>query len=105
MDTVCGGSIFARHGVGLVLLLAVPVALCVLPALRVTHGLSWLVTGVLVIGALLALLAADTVFAAFAYCLPIGIVAMLVAGFQAWYERRSRVATAEVATSPDTFLR
>ncbi|MFE9578462.1 hypothetical protein ACFYO1_18875 [Nocardia sp. NPDC006044] len=105
MDTVCGSSIFARHGVGLVLLLAVPVLLCALPALRVTHGLSWVVAGVLMIGALTASAAADTVFAAFAYYLPIGVVAMLVGGFQAWHDGRNRVAAARIATAPDAYLR
>ncbi|MFI9402030.1 hypothetical protein [Nocardia sp. NPDC052316] len=88
MDTVCGESIFARYGVGLALLLAVPVVLCVLPAVRATHSLSWVVAGVLVIGALVALPATDTVFAAFTYYLPVGVVAVLGAGFQAWYDRR-----------------
>ncbi|MFI6996334.1 hypothetical protein [Nocardia sp. NPDC050175] len=86
VDAECGASIAARYGAGLVLLLAVPVALCALPALRVTRGLSWVVAGVLVIGSLLALPAADTVFAALVYYLPVGMIAVLVAGFQAWYD-------------------
>ncbi|MEV6558097.1 hypothetical protein AB0M22_20445 [Nocardia sp. NPDC051756] len=85
MDAACGESIAARYGVWLVLLLAVPVVLCVLPALRVTRGLSWAVAGVLVIGSLLALPAADSMFAALAYYLPVGVIALVLAGFQAWY--------------------
>ncbi|WP_433663340.1 hypothetical protein ACQPW1_15130 [Nocardia sp. CA-128927] len=100
MDTACGDSIFARYGVGLVLLLAVPVVLCALPALRATHGLPWLVAGVLVIGALLALPATDTVFAALVYYLPVGVVATLVAGFQAWYDARSGSTDVAQPASP-----
>lgn len=102
LDATCGDSIIARYGVGLVLLLAVPVVLCVLPALRVTHGLSWLVAGVLVIGSLLALPATDTVFAALVYYLPVGAIAVVVAGFQIWFDRRSERAPAKQRDTAST---
>lgn len=91
MDVACSDSIVARYGVRLVLLLAIPAVLCVLPALRATHGLSWVIAGVLVISSLLALPATETVFAALVYFLPVGAVAVVLAGFQFWYDRRRAV--------------
>lgn len=97
MDAACSDSILARYGVRLVLLLAIPAVLCVLPVLRADHGLSWVVAGVLVIGSLLALPATDTVFAALVYYLPVGLVAVVVTGFQVWYNRRREAAPAKIA--------
>ncbi|MFI6217096.1 hypothetical protein ACIBCD_34285 [Nocardia brasiliensis] len=88
MDAACGNPMFTHYGARLMLLLAVPVVLCAVPALQAARGLSWLIAGVLVLGSLIALPATDSVFAAWGYYLPVGAVAVLVARFSSWYERR-----------------
>ncbi|WP_156161778.1 hypothetical protein [Nocardia vulneris] len=88
MDAACGDPMFAHYGMRLVLLLAVPVMLCAVPALQVARGLSWSIAGVLVLGSLIALPATDSVLAAWGYYLPVGAVAVVVTRFSSWYERR-----------------
>lgn len=91
IDATCRQTIFSRYGGWLLLLFAVPVCLCALPAVRRLESSSWLVASALVIGSLMALPTSDTPFASLAYFLPIGIVAMVVASFQSWYGRRHRI--------------
>ncbi|WP_148310845.1 hypothetical protein [Nocardia brasiliensis] len=88
LDPACGDPMVAHYGARLVLLLAVPVVLCAVPALRAGRGLSWLIAGILLIGPLIALPTTDSVFAAWGYYLPVGAVGVVVAWFSNWYERR-----------------
>lgn len=90
MNATCGEEIAARYGLDFVLVAAVPVAMCALPAVRGFRWASWVVAGTLTVGSLVAVVTGiGTVFGVYAYYLPIGVVAILVASFQSWYERRN----------------
>ncbi|BCK54316.1 hypothetical protein [Nocardia wallacei] len=88
MDAVCGNSIFARYGAGLVALSAVPVVLCAVPAAPALRRYSWLAAATILLISAAALTANDSVFGALAYYLPVGVLALAVAWLQRWYERR-----------------
>lgn len=88
MDAACGRTVFAHYGAGLGGLLAVPVVLCATPAIPALRGCSWLVAAMILLVSLLALPATDSMFGVLVYYLPVGVAALVVAGFQGWYERR-----------------
>lgn len=92
MDAACGESVLTHYGIELVVLLAVPVLLCVVPAIPAFRRCSWLVALVVLLVSFLALPATDSVFGVLIYFLPVGVVALVVAGFQRWYERRQGAA-------------
>lgn len=86
MDTVCGRSVLTYYGAELVVLSAVPVLLCAVPAIPGLSRCSWLVAAVITVASLLALLATDSVFGVLVYYVPVGVLALVAAGFQRWYE-------------------
>ena len=90
MNGACEEDIASRYGLGFVLVAAVPVAMCALPAIRGFRWTSWVVAGTLTVGSLVAVVAGiGTIFGVYAYYLPIGVAAILVASFQSWHERRN----------------
>ncbi|MET8800736.1 hypothetical protein ABZV91_30680 [Nocardia sp. NPDC004568] len=88
MDAACGESVLTHYGAELVVLLAVPVLLCVVPAIPGFRRCSWMAALVVLLISLLASPATDSVFAVLIYYLPVGALALTAAAFQRWYERR-----------------
>lgn len=90
MDAACGRSVFTHYGAVLGVVSAAPVVLCVLPAVPALRRCSWPVAVAILLVSLLALPAMDSVFGVLVYYMPVGVVALGVAGFQTRYEHRRR---------------
>ena len=102
MNLACGEPIASRYGLRFVLVAAVPVAMCALPAIRGFRWASWVVAVSLIVGALIAVVAGiGTILGAYAYYLPIGLAATAASGFQSWYDRRN-AAVKSVSAEGDT---
>ncbi|UFS97617.1 hypothetical protein [Nocardia huaxiensis] len=82
VDAACSGSVLAYYGAGLGVLLAVPVGLCLVPALPGLSRCSWLVAGAILLLSVLALPMTGSMFGVLSYYLPVGVAALVAAGLQ-----------------------
>ena len=74
----CDASIYSHYGAGILVYLAVPVLMCLIPAAVPRLSLAWTVAGVLLVGWFLALMSSPP-FMVYGFYLPIALLAVVVA--------------------------
>lgn len=75
----CLTPIAGHYGYSIILILALPVLLCLLPAVITRRWFAWLVAMTLLVGSVRSLFTSTPVFVLLGYYLPVALVAVLLA--------------------------